>query len=387
MFRMNDLCFRSPNALVFGNNSSEKLPQHLAKLQMKKVLIVTDEVIMSVGIYDKIVNILDGAGIEHAVYSKVQPEPPVENAYDALEIYRKENCSGVLGIGGGSAVDVAKAVAMLATNDGKYEQYIGIGNVPNKCAPLALMPTTSGTGSEVSMFSIMIVNGSKAGVVDQNIIADVAVVDPLLTLSVPRKVTAATGLDALCHHIESFLSTNESPLCDALCLEGIKVITKYLRKAVARGQNEEARYWMSYASTLGGFVMNLTDGAAANHGLAFALGAKFHVGHGLSNAVMLPHVLPVVGRAEFEKVRLIGEAAGEDLTGLSDDEALEVTVAALEKLVEDVGCLLPLSSFGVTEKDLDMLTENVVATQGRVMGHSTYSLTPDEIKAIFAKAL
>lgn len=387
MFRINDISFRSPNILALGNNSSEKLPQYLEKLKMKKVVIVTDEVIMSVGIYDKIVEILDAAGIEHAVYSKVQPEPPVENAYEALAIYRQENCSGVLGVGGGSAIDVAKAVAMLATNDGKYEQYIGIGNVPNKCAPLALMPTTAGTGSEVSMFSIMIVNGSKAGVVDQNIIADIAIVDPLLTLSVPRKVTAATGLDALCHHIESFLSTNESPLCDALCLEGIKVITKYLRKAVARGQNEEARYWMSYASTLGGFVMNLTDGAAANHGLAFALGAKFHVGHGLSNAVMLPHVLPIVGKAEAEKVRLIGAAAGEDLTGLSDDEALEVTVATLEKLVADVGCLLPLSSFGVTENDLDMLTENVVATQGRVMGHSTYSLTPVEIRAIFAKAL
>lgn len=387
MFRMNGFCFRSPNALVLGNNSTEKLPDYLAKLQMEKVMIVTDEVIISVGIYDKIVEVLEKAGIKHAVYSKVQPEPPVENAYEALEIYNNEGCSGVLGVGGGSAIDVAKAVAMLATNGGKYEQYIGIGNVPKKCAPLVLMPTTSGTGSEVSMFSIMIVNGSKAGVVDQNIIADVALVDPMLTLSVPRKVTAATGLDALCHHIESFISANESPLCNAICLEGIRVISKYLRKAVGMDDNIEARYWMSYASALGGYVMNLTDGAAANHGLAFALGAKFHVGHGLSNAVMLPYVLPVVGMAEMEKVRLIGEAFGEDLAGMSDADALDTTIDAIVRLVEDVGCKLPLSSFGVTENDLDMLTENVVQTQTRVMGHSTYRLTPAEIKSIFADAL
>lgn len=387
MFRIHDFCFRSPKSLVFGNGFMEKLPEHFEKLQVKKVLIVTDEVILQVGIYEKLVNILDTFGVAFEVYSKVQPEPPVENAYEALGIYKTKGCDGVLGIGGGSAVDVAKAVAMLATNGGKYEAYMGIGNVPNRCAPLILVPTTSGTGSEVSMFSIMIVNGSKAGVVDQNIIADVALVDPLLTLSVPRGVTAATGLDALCHHIESFLSVKESPFCDAICLEAIGVIAKYLRKAVADGSNVEARYWMSYASTLGGFVMSLTDGAAANHGLAFALGAKFHVGHGLSNAVMLPHVFPIVGQAELEKVRLIGAALGEDLAELSDREALDVTVKALATLVEDVGCRKPLSDFGVTEKDLDLLTENVMETQGRVMGHSTYRLTPTEIRAIFAGAL
>lgn len=379
--------FKSPTALVFGNGVAQDVAVHLTKLNVGKVLIVTDEVIVKVGILKQIADVLDKAGIAHALYSEVQPEPPVENTYAALELYRKEGCSGVLGLGGGSAIDVAKAAAMLAANPGKFEDFAGIGKVPKKCAPLVLMPTTAGTGSEVSIFSIMIVNGSKMGVVDQNITADLALVDPLLTLSVPRPVTAATGLDALCHHLESFLSANHSPICDMICLEGIRVIAKYLRKAVGSQDDHDAHYWMSYASTMGGYVMNLTEGAAANHGLAFAIGAKFHVGHGLSNALMLPYVLPVIGLAELEKVRRIGAAMELELDGLSDREALPVVCDALAQLVDDVGCLKALGEFGITETDLDMLTDEVVRTQTRVMGHSTYRLTQAEIKEIFKTAL
>ncbi len=384
---MKNFMFKSPAELVLGNGVTADLGLHLKKLNVNKVTIVTDEVIVKFGIFDKVVESLNKENIDYVVFSDVKPEPPVENAYDAFELYKANDCNGVLGVGGGSSLDVAKAVAMLATNPGKYEDYVGIGNVLNKCAPLVLMPTTSGTGSEVSVFSIMIVNGSKTGVVDKNILADVAIVDPLLTLTVPRGVTAATGLDALCHHIESYLSVNDSPICDALCLEGIRTVGTYLRKTVGNGNDEEARYWMSYASTLGGFVMNLTDGAAANHGLAFALGAKFHVGHGLSNAVMLPYVLPVVGIAKLDKVRNIGEALGENLEWLSDREALDATVKAITSLVEDVGCKLPMRNFGVTEDDIDGLVEEVIETQGRVMGHSTYQLKPNEIKEIFINAL
>lgn len=379
--------FKSPTALAFGNGVAQDAASHLAKLGVAKALIVTDGVIIKVGILEQITAALEKGGVKYAVYSDVQPEPPVENTYAALDVFKKEGCDGVLGIGGGSALDVAKAAAMLVTNTGKYEEYVGIGKVPKKCAPLVLMPTTSGTGSEVSIFSIMIVNGSKMGVVDQNITADLALVDPLLTLSVPRSVTAATGLDTFCHHLESYLSINHSPICDMICLEGIRVVAKYLPKAVGNPDDRDARYWMSYASTLGGYVMNLTEGAAANHGLAFALGARFHLGHGLANAVMLPYVLPVVGRAEVGKVRRMGEAMGVALDGLSDREALPVVVQALEDLVSDVGCLKPISDFGVKEEDLDGLTEEVIKTQGRVMGHSTYRLAKDEIRAIFATAL
>ncbi len=381
------IIFKSPTALVLENGVAAELGLHLTKLGVKKALMVTDSVIYDLGIAADVMKTAEeNYGISFEIYKDVLPEPPVENVYSALEIYKKGGCTGVVGLGGGSSIDVAKAVAMLATNEGTYEAFAGIDKVPKRCAPLILMPTTSGTGSEVSVFSIMLVNGSKAGVVDQNISANIALVDPLLTASVPKSVTAATGLDAFCHHIESFISVNASPFCDAICLEGIRVIAKYLRKAVADGSNKEARYWMSYASTIGGFVMNLTDGAAANHGLAFALGAKFHVGHGLANAVMLPYTFPVVGLAELEKVRRIGEAMELDLTGLSDREALDTVSEAITALVKDVGCLRPLRTFGATEADLDALVAET-NTQTRVMNHSTYRLTSEEIKDMFAKAL
>lgn len=380
------IVFKSPTQLVIENGVSAKLGMYLKKLNVTKALLVTDSVILGLGVIEKMEEEAKAYGVSFAVYSDVLPEPPEENVTAALQVYKDNGCDGVVGIGGGSAIDVAKAAAMLVTNGGSYADYTGIDKVPNRCDPLILMPTNAGTGSEVSVFSIMLVNGSKAGVVDQNISANIALVDPLLTLSCPRKVTAAVGLDAFCHHLESFLSTNASPFCDTICLEGIRVISKYLRKAVADGKNQEARYWMSYASTIGGYVMNLTDGAAANHGLAFALGAKFHVGHGLSNAVLLPYTFPVVGLAELEKVRRIGDAMGVNTEGLSDREALDAVAEAITALVSDVGCLIPLREFGVTEADLDELVAET-DTQTRVMGHSTYQLTDPEIREIFRKAL
>lgn len=379
--------FKSPTSLVFGDNVALELGAHLNKLGIRKALLVTDELIIKLGIAKKTLGVATTQhGVEFATYSGVQPEPPVENAYDALAVYQKERCDGIVGIGGGSPLDVAKAVALLVTNEGKYENYTGIGKVPKKCAPLVLMPTTSGTGSEVSMFSIMIVNGAKAGVVDENITANLALVDPVLTASAPRHVTAATGLDAFCHHLESFLSVNASVFHQPLCLDGIRVISQYLRKAVGDGQNAQARYQMAYASTMGGYASNLSEGAAANHGLAFALGAKYHIGHGLANAVLLRHVLPIVGRAELEKVRVVGEAMGEKVASLSDVEALRVTVRAIHALVRDVGCDIPLGRLGAREADLDDLVAET-NKQTRVMGHSTYRLSSDEIRSIFAGAL
>ena len=379
--------FRSPTTLALGNGVARDAGLHLRKMGVSKALLVTDAIIEKVGILAQITSILKNSGVDFATYNQVQPEPPVENCYDALEILKKEGCDGIVGLGGGSALDVAKAAAMLATNTGRYEEYTGIGKVPKKCSPLLLMPTTSGTGSEVSMFSIMIVGGSKMGVVDQNITADLALVDPLLTLSVPRQVTAATGLDAFCHHLESYISVNHSPLCDLMCLEGMRIINKYIRRAVGFPGDQEARYWMSYASTIGGYVMNMTEGAAANHGLAFAIGAKFHLGHGLSNAIMLPHVLPVVGLSELEKVRRVGEAMGLELKSLSDRSALEAVSNALDVLVTDVGCKVSLASIGVSAPDIVKLTEETLRTQSRVMGHSTWQLTAEEISSIFPKAM
>ncbi|GHV54348.1 alcohol dehydrogenase [Deltaproteobacteria bacterium] len=378
--------FDSPSRVVFGNGVSRDTGKHMLKLRAASCLVVTDPGIVKAGLLDGICKSLDEAGLKYAVYDQVQPEPPQENVSAAMKIYTAKKCNAVIGLGGGSAIDVAKAVAMIAANGGSFADYAGIGKVPKKCAPLALIPTTSGTGSETSIFSIMVVNGSKAGVVDHMIAADYAIVDPELTVSVPRHVTAFTGLDAFCHHLESFISTNATPLGEAITLEGMRVINKYLRKAVGNGKDMEARAWMSYASMLGGYAMNMTEGAAAIHALAFALGAKFHIPHGLSNAVMLVNTLKAVAAPEQEKLARLAQALGEDTAGLSSAGAADKAIAAIERLVREVGCAIPLRELKIKEKDLDALADETM-TQARVMGHSTYQLTRDEVRKIFAATL
>lgn len=378
--------FDSPGRVVFGNHVSRDTGKHLVKLQSRSCLVVTDPGIVKAGLLDGIVKSLEESGVKAAVYDQVQPEPPQENIDEAMTIYKNNGCDAVVGLGGGSALDVAKAVAMVAKNGGKFSDYAGIGKVPGKGVPLALIPTTSGTGSEVSIFSIMVVGGSKAGVVDHLIAADYAIVDPLLTVGLPRHITAATGLDTLCHHLESYISTNASPLCDVVCLEGLGVIARWLRRAVGNPRDLEARAQMSYASMLGGYAMNMTEGAAAVHALAFALGAKFHVAHGLSNAVMVTNVLKAVAAPEYVKLARLARAMGENTEGLSDREAAHLAIESIESLVADVGCDIPLKKLGVTENDLDALTDETL-TQTRVMGHSTYQLTRDEVRGIFAATL
>lgn len=383
---MKTIFFKSPTAYIIGNGEAKNLATHLKKLGISRCLMITDSVIKGLGTADKVMDYARAEGIEFFEFTGCLPEPPVSNTYDALDIYKQNDCQGVVGLGGGSSMDVAKAVAMLVTNTGRYEDYVGVNKVPTRCAPLVLIPTTSGTGSEVSMFSIMMVNGAKAGVCDQNITAHIALVDPELTLTVPRKVTAATGLDTFCHLLECFISKLSTSMSDMIALEGIQYVCKYLRKAVGDPSNLEARYWMSYASSLGGFGPNLVDGCAANHGLAFALGAVYHIGHGLANALVLPYVFPVVCKAELEKLPRLATAMGLKPEGKTAQEVADLISQSIVELVRDVDCLIPLSQFGATEADLDRLVEET-NFQTRVMGHSSWQLTSDEIRRIFKAAL
>lgn len=384
---MNRMYFKSPNAFVIANGESLNLATHLKKLGTKKALMISDPTVTGLGIVDKVIEAAEKEGVSFARFCDCLPEPPVANTNDAYAIYKAEDCDGVVGLGGGSAMDVAKAVAMLATNEGCYQDFVGVNQVPKRCAPLVLIPTTSGTGSEASMFSIMMVDGVKAGVCDQNICAHIALVDPELTLTVPRSVTAATGLDAFCHLLEVYLSKLTNTMAEMIALEGLHYINKYLRKAVYDGSDIEARYWMSYAAALGGFGPNLTDGCAANHGFAFALGAVYHLSHGVANSVVLPYVFPVIGKAELDKMHRLGAALGLNTAHLTEEESLHAITTAITQLVADVGMLIPLSELcGGSENDLDRLVEETLK-QTRVMGHSTYQLTAAEIKDIFRAAL
>ncbi len=239
MSDMKTFNFSSPTTVAFGNGTAEKLGFYLEKMGAKKALIIADKMMVEIGLVGRLTGL---AGIECLVYDDVKAEPPVENTLEALKKYQDNGCDVIIGVGGGSPLDVAKAAALLASNGGSYNDYVGIGKVGKRCAPLILIPTTAGTGSESSIFSIMLVNGVKAGVVDYNITAHIAIVDPLLTVSVPRKLTASTGLDAFCHNMETFISANANPMADTLSLRSIGLIAKWLPKAVGDPNDIEARY-------------------------------------------------------------------------------------------------------------------------------------------------
>lgn len=383
---MKQIYFKSPTGYIIGNGAIKELGKHLNKLGIEKCLVVSDPMLKKLGIVDKVLDYAKADGIEFVEFCECQPEPPVENPYAALELYKANNCQGILGLGGGSAMDVAKATSILVTNPGRFEDYVGVGKVPNRGCPLILSPTIAGSGSEVGMFAIMMVNGQKAGVVDQNLCADLALVDPELTLTCPRGLTAATGVDGMCHLIESYISNLSSPMAEMFCLEGIRYMNTYLRKAVGQGDNLEARYWVSYASSIGLFANNLTDGCAANHGLAFAIGGVYHVSHGLANSIVLPYVFPYIAKAELEKMPKLAQAFDIDITGKTNSELVDLITEQLVQFVKDVGCFYPLSHFGGKPEDLDKLAEETLA-QTRVMGHSSWKLTADEIKEIFTKAM
>lgn len=383
---MKQIYYKGPSGFIFGNGVIKDLGTHLKKLNVSRCLVISDEMLKNLGIVDKVIDYAKAEGIEFFEYCKCLPEPPVENPNEALEIYRQNDCQGILGLGGGSAMDVAKAASILVTNPGKFQDYMGINKVPNRGCPLILAPTIAGSGSEIGQFAIMMVDGQKAGVVDQNLCADIALVDPELTLTCPRNLTAATGLDGLCHLLESYVSTLTSSMAEMFCLEGIHYIMKYLRKAVGDGSNLEARYWISYASSIGLFANNLTDGCAANHGLAFAIGGVYHLSHGLSNAVVLPYVFPYIARAEMDRMPRLAQAMGLNIEGKTNQQLVDDITEALVELTRDVGCYIPLSKFGGKEEDIDKLVEETFA-QTRVMGHSSWKLTAEELREIFHKAI
>lgn len=368
----------------FGFGAIAALPEYVKKLGGEKILLLCDPGIASTPILGQVTDILDNADIEYVLFPKVTPEPPVSDILKAASILKENGCNMCIGLGGGSAMDVAKGVAMAAGNDNKYEEYAGIGNVPRKGLPCIVIPTTAGTGAEVSIICIATKGDSKIGVVDPLIAADAALVDPELTMGLPRKMTAETGIDAFVHNLESFLTVTENPLADAVTLEGIRQIWHYLRRTVSNGADREARYYMAYGSLLGGYAMNLTEGAASIHGLAFALGTLFHVPHGLAVAVMVPKTLAAVAKGNYEKFTAMGEAMGVCCKGLSPAEAAQAIVAEIEQMYRDIGIPLSLKELGVgiTESDLEKLTDEAFS-QKRVMGHSIYQLNREEVLSIF----
>lgn len=328
-FAIADILFTGPGALA-------KVPDSLKETGVKKPLVVTDKGIVKVGLAKQLEDILSAAGVPYALYDGTVPNPTEDNVGEAFALYTKEGCDCLIGLGGGSSMDTAKGCGVLATSGGAIDAYCGMGLLKARLPYFIAIPTTAGTGSE-STCAAVITNTKgehhrKMVLLDGRLLPNAAVIDPLLMTSQPASITAATGMDAMTHAIEAYISVAAMEYTDALAIGSIRLIFTYLRRAVANGNDSEAREKMAYAQTMAGMAFS-NAGLGLVHSLAHPLSAFYGISHGDANALVLPHVLDYNKIACREKMANIAMAAGlADLGPYPEDTA----VAAIRRLSADV---------------------------------------------------
>lgn len=377
--------FRMPKSVLYGRNSLEKLGEQSKKLG-KRAFIVTDTIMEKLGYIEKCIQQLNKKGITVSTYNKVDAEPTNVHVLEALSLCKEEKCDFIIGIGGGSCIDAAKAVAVLYTNGGEVEDYVQKDiEIENNPLPLIAIPTTSGTGSEVT--SVAVITNKKTDVKmmmkHPSFIPKVAIIDPVLTSSLPPEITATTGIDALCHAIEAYISKFSQPLTDVLALSAIESIMKYLRIAYEDGRNMEAREAMMIASLQAGIAFSNAS-VTLVHGMSRPVGALFHVPHGISNAILLPTVLEFTKTSAVKRLAKIGRSLNKDLYSNSDEEVANYTLGEIKKLCFDLR-IPNLKKYGIDEIEfenaiskmaLDAIESGSPANNPRVPSY-------DEIKELY----
>ena len=352
-------------------------------------MVITDPGIAGTGLLDRVVDMLKREGLEVGTYSDVTPEPPVTSLNACAAKVRESGYGVLVGLGGGSAMDVTKGVSVLSANPGVISDYFGIEQVPVKGLPIIALPTTSGTGAEVTANAVFVeeVKKVKMTVQSRYIIPDVAIVDPELTVSCPSGLTAATGLDALAHAIESYTAQKATPITEMYALEAIRQISRTLRQATYDGKNLAARTGMSLGSLLAGVTL-ANAGINAVHAMAHSLGGRFGVSHGVSNGLLLPYVMQYNMLANLEKFAAVAEAMGENVAGLPLREAALIAVESVMNLSVDVNIPLKISQIipGFTREQVLELIPGVMSNV-RSMSNNPRTLTSQEVEAIYMTAL
>jgi len=378
--------FTGAKKIIFGNGSFHGLVNHIKELNAKNPLVVIDQNLAQAGFQERVANLLIPEGMKYTVYDKIEPEPRIELADEGAALAIKNKCDIVIGIGGGSAMDVAKAIAVLATNKGSAVDYLGLNKIPQHGLPKIMIPTTAGTGSEVTFTAVFVRRNlkKKEGMNSPYLYPELALLDPELTLSLPPEPTAQTGLDALCHAIESYTSVNASPMSELFSLDAIVLIADNLRTCVHDGKNLPARENMLLGSLYAGLGL-ANAGVTAAHSLSYPLGGKYGIGHGLANTLMLPAVMAFNLPAALDKFADIAEAMGEITDGLPVREAAYLALEAVESLIEDCGICSSLEEFGIEEKDFPALAD-VALTIARPLENNPRKVTKEDAIEIYADA-
>lgn len=375
-----------PGKIRFGVGALNTLGDEATKLAAKRVLIVTDPGVYQAGLIDPVKEQLSKAKLSVDIFAEAEPEPTFPRLNAAAEQLRKEGYNLLIGVGGGSSMDTAKGLSVLLAHGGKGQDYGGIDKVPGPGVPIFTMPTTAGTGSEVTNIAIFgdIEKGYKLGIVSSYLLARLALVDPTLTYGCPPKITAASGIDALIHAIECYTGNKANTFSDTLAIEAMRLIAGNLRTAVKNGSDKEARNCMSEGALLAGIAFS-NSGVAAVHALAYPLGSRFHVPHGVANGLLLPYVTECNLSANLPKYAIVAQMLGVKTQGLSLQEAAEKGVEAAKALAADIGIPLHLRDLGVPKEALEGMA---VATMDvtRLLANNPKELTLDDVRRIWQNA-
>ncbi|MFP4029953.1 MAG: iron-containing alcohol dehydrogenase [Desulfococcaceae bacterium] len=352
--------FFIPTVTLMGIGAHKEIPKQIQTLGAKKPLIVTDKGITGAGLTEKIVNLIkEEIGVTCPVYDETVPNPTDKNVHDGIEVYKKEGCDSIISLGGGSSHDCGKGIGILATNGGKINDYEGVDKSTKNMPPYIAVNTTAGTASEMTRFCIItdLSRKVKMAIVDWRTTPTVAVNDPLLMAGMPPALTAATGMDALTHAVEAYVSIAATPITDACALKAISLISENLRAAVANGSDMDARDKMAYAEYLAGMAFNNAS-LGHVHAMAHQLGGFYDLPHGVCNAILLPHVEAFNLIAKMDRFVDMAVAMGENVEGLSVRAAADVCLDAIKQLSKDVGIPSGLAELGVKEEDLPTMAEN-----------------------------
>ena len=385
---MKDFIFKMPAKVRFGEGIHKQLGTILKdEMGFSKVFVATDKGIVATGIIDKVKEGLDKGGIAYEIYDELIPDPTIEVVDEAADVLRQSGADVVLAVGGGSPIDTAKAMCMLQTHEGSVRDYLfgGSKQVTRETMPLVCIPTTAGTGSEMTAASVITNNQdkTKVSVTHENLIPRMAFIDPELQMGMPPFITATTGMDALTHAIESYVSLNAEPISDAMGIAAIRMISENIRLATADGSNKVARTNMAIASTIAG-VAFMNGGLGVVHGIAQTIGAVAHVAHGVANSLLLPYCMErnVVGN--LSKFRNIAIAMGENIDGLSEREAAQAAVDAVFQLAKDLKVPMKLKEVGVTREMFPEIIEGTM--EYRLLGVNPCKLKPSDIEEILENA-
>ncbi|MGF1790883.1 L-threonine dehydrogenase [Photobacterium profundum] len=352
----------------------------------KKALIVTDKVLNQIGVVKQVVDLLAERNVEAVVFDGTQPNPTMGNVEAGLALLKANECDFVISLGGGSPHDCAKGIALVASNGGSISDYEGVDVSAKPQLPLVAINTTAGTASEMTRFCIITDEARhiKMAIVDKNTTPLMSVNDPELMLAKPASLTAATGMDALTHAIEAYVSTAATPITDAVAIKAMELIQAHLRTAVNDGQNLEAREQMAYAQFMAGMAFNNAS-LGYVHAMAHQLGGFYDLPHGVCNAVLLPHVQRYNAKVCPERLRDVAKAMGVNVEAMTAEQGADAALEAIQVLSKDVGIPAGLKDLGAKNEDISILADN--ALKDACGFTNPKQATHEEISEIFAAAM